>query len=295
MSKQIERLNYFIREAITIFKTNKVSNLLSILSLTLIFFIFSVVASSREVGHVFSNVLSRQAEISVYYNENTSSSARAQLIDEIKAIDGVKSIQEVSESEAYNRMKEVLGDDAAVLNYLESNPFLAFLEVDIDLNQVEQITETISALESIESVRDNIDILTGVRRFIHIITFAFAFVSIAMGISTIVLTSHIIRQGIYNNREQINTMTLLGAPVSFMLIPYLIEGLWITLSSGLIAMIINIGCIHILYSKMDSPLPFLPMPEMSQLITVSSGLLFLVALGLGIVGSLFGWYSVKDK
>lgn len=295
MSKQIELLRYFIREAITIFKTNRVSNLLSILSLTLIFFIFSVLASSREVGNRFASALSEQAEISVYYDEDLSGDARLQLIDAINRIEGVKSVAEISATEAYKRMKSVLGDDATVLNYLESNPFLAFLEIEVDLSQVERITESISTLESVETVRDNIDILKGVRRFIHIITFAFAFVSIAMGISTVVLTGHIIRQGIYNNREQITTMTLLGAPISFMIIPYLIEGLWITLSSGLVAMIINIGCVQILYSRMDSPLPFLPMPEMSRLISVSSGLLIVVALSLGIVGSLFGWYSVKDK
>ncbi|GAU77259.1 ABC transporter permease [Fusibacter sp. 3D3] len=295
MSRQIERLHYFIKEAITIFKTNKVSNLLSILSLTLIFFIFSVLASSREVGNTFASALSEQAEISVYYDENLSSDARLQLIDAIKVIEGVKSVQEISVTEAYERMKSVLGDDATVLNYLETNPFLAFLEIEIDLNRVESITAHIRTLENVDTVRDNIDILTGVRRFIHVVTFAFAFVSIAMGISTVVLTGHIIRQGIYNNREQITTMTLLGAPTAFMMIPYLIEGLWITLSSGLIAMVVNIQCIKILYSKMDSPLPFVPMPEMSKLISISSGLLILVALGLGIVGSLFGWYSVKEK
>ncbi|MBF4692708.1 cell division protein FtsX [Fusibacter ferrireducens] len=295
MSKQIELCRYFVREAITIFKTNKVSNLLSILSLALIFFIFSVLASGREVGKNFASALSEQAEVSVYYDDALSSEALLQLMDEIKGIEGVKSVQSISEEEAYERMKTVLGEDSTALNYLEMNPFLAFLEIEIDLGQVERIIESISTLENVDTVRDNIDILTGVRRFIQIITFAFAFVSIAMGISTVVLTSHIIRQGIYNNREQITTMTLLGAPASFMIIPYLIEGLWITLSSGLIAMIANMGGIQFLYSRMDSPLPFVPMPKMSQLIGASNGLLIAVALCLGIAGSLFGWYSVKDR
>lgn len=295
MSKSIELLQYFIKESYVIFRTNKISNVLSILSLSLIFFIFSVLAVSREVGNTFALALSDQAEVSVYYQEGISGNERTILVSSIADIEGVKGVVEISAEEASKRMKSVLGDDSAVLSYLETNPFLAFLEVSVDLNQVETVTHTLMQLEDVDTVRDNIDILQGVRRFIRIITYAFAFVSIAMGISTVVLTSHIIRQGIYNNREQITTMNLLGAPEHFMMIPYIIEGLWITLSSGLIAILVMNQCIRLLYLKVNAPLPFMPMPDMSHLLNISSALLLIASIGLGLIGSIFGWYSVKEK
>lgn len=295
MNKPIELLHYFIKEAYIIFRTNKISNILSILSLSLIFFIFSVLAVSREVGNTFATALSNQAEVSVYYEAPISSDDYIGLVKAIKDIEGVKDVTEITADEAYERMKSVLGNDAAVLSYLETNPFLAFLEVSVDLNQVESVTQALVKLDNVDTVRDNIDILQGVRRFIGIITYAFAFVSMAMGVSTVVLTGHIIRQGIYNNREQITTMNLLGAPEAFMMIPYLIEGLWITLSSGLIAALVINQSIRLVYLKADAPLPFMPMPEMKHLLNISGLLLLIASISLGLMGSIFGWYSVKEK
>ena len=111
-------------------------------------------------------------------------------------------------------------------------------------------------------------------------------------ISTIVIISHIIRLGIYNNREQINTLALLGAPKFFISFPYLLEGLLLTVGGGILAVVMTTLVIKYIYARMMGPLPFIPLPSVEILISNTLILIIAASTILGIVGSLIGLASI---
>lgn len=295
MIKYLKSTSYFIKESFIIFKSNFVSNLLSIVSLSLVFFLFTILLTGRYIASDIALELSNQAQISIYYDESISEIDVSELKFQIEAISGVENLKSVSSEEAKESMVSVLGKDAEILNYFEESPFSPFLEVEIDLDKFDDVLSELGKLNNITYIRDNYEILKNLKSFINILTFAFAFVSIAMAAITIILTSHIVRQGIYNNREQIKTLKLLGSPNAFMIIPHIIVGLFITMSSALIAIIFEYQIITFAFANYKSPLPFISLPSGTFVFNYSVLFLMITGFTLGICGSFLGWLSVKES
>lgn len=286
-------VGYFFREAKTIFSVDFLSNIFSIFSIGLIFFMLSMIFSGWWISNEVVEVLQKEAEINVFYNEELENLAINQLIEDIGEVQGVTEVNLIGEEESYNRMVDVLGKEASILELFSDNPFTSFIEVKINMEDVDSILGQLENVDNIEYIRDNKDVIDSLQRIITLLTIIGVLVITAVGISTLVVVSHIIRQGIYNNRDQINTLKLLGAPDSFIGFPFMLEGLVLTIggglfASGLIALAINYG-----YSKIGSFLLFIPLPTSESLISSMVVMNISIGVVLGVIGSLFGLSSAK--
>jgi len=285
--------SYFLKEAITVFRLNLLSNLLSLFSISLIFFIFAMMFCGWQVGNHVAGVLQSEAEINVYYSQNIGTEGALQLAEQIKGIYGVKEARLVDEKEAYDRMEKILGEESKVLDLFEENPFSPFLEVKIDLEQTNLILGGLKVLPGIEHVRNNKDVLDRIGSLARTIRIFGALVVIAVGISTLVIVSHMIRQGVEQNKGQISTLRLLGAPEIFIGTPFLLEGLFLTLGGALLAVLAAEFVISQVTSQLWPNFSFIPLPPagaISQQMFLTVGFL---ALLLGIAGSLLGLSSAK--
>ncbi|MDF2519880.1 MAG: hypothetical protein K0R84_508 [Clostridia bacterium] len=211
----------------------------------------------------------------------------------MKAIEGVRDISLVDQSEAYGRMKEILGKEAQVLEFFDDNPFSPFIEVRIDMQEMDEILAKLQLIPGIEHVRDNREVLGRLQDIAGVLKLLGYLIITAVAVSTLVIISHIIRQGIYNNREQIETMRLLGAPEGFIAIPFLFSGLLITIGGGILASILSGLAINYLYVSMTGPLPFIPLPPKDGMTAGVTGLIMLLSLVLGAIGGAFGLSSAR--
>lgn len=291
----IYNTGYFIREAKTIFKLNLLSNVFSLLSTGLIFFILAMVASSWWVSGQIAKAIQGEAEINVYFDGSMENTGVVKLVEDIKGIQSVREVRLVGEDEAYGRMEEILGKEASVLKYFEDNPFSSFIEVKIQLGQMEQILEKLNRMDGIEYIRDNREILERIRSLSEVLDFLGYLVLFAVGISTLVIISHIIRLGVYNNREQIETLRLLGAPETFIALPFLLTGLVLTLGGGMIASALASFAIKTVYTHVAGPLPFIPLPSRETLTWGVAALVISLSAVLGLAGSFFGLSPGKGK
>jgi cell division transport system permease protein len=271
------------------------SNIISIFSIGLIFFILSLIISGFWVSSRVVEVLKGDAEVSVYFDDSYDNSDALKLVDKIKSIDGVSGVRLVEKEEAYSRMEDILGRDAEVLQYFDDNPFSPFLEVKINLERMDSVLKSINGVQGVNYVRDNSDVLNRIRDISNTLRLLGYLVIAAVGISTIVIISHIIRTGIYNNREHINTLRLLGAPDTFIAFPFLLEGLLLTLGGGIIAAVLSSLSLNYLFTKISGPLPFIPLPPVGEMVSNLVILVMALSAFLGIAGSLFGLSSVRDR
>ena len=115
----------------------------------------------------------------------------------------------------------------------------------------------------------------------------------AVGITTLIILSHLIRQGIYINREQINTLRLLGAPSSFIGTPYILIGFVLMLVGGLVATGLIIMMINNTYGQISGVIPFLPLPAKEELVYKITIAIPSLSVFLGIFGSLLGLGSIR--
>ena len=98
-----------------------------------------------------------------------------------------------------------------------------------------------------------------------------------------------IRLSIENRREQLRVMLLVGATSGFVQLPFLIEGLLLTLSAALIALALGNIAYRYAANMLQNLLPFLPVLSSEDLLKASLGLLALAAF-LGFFGA---WLSVR--
>ncbi len=295
MKTYIYNFRYFIKESIDIFRLNLISNIFSLLSTGLIFFVLTLIIAGWNISSSVTEAIKGESEISVYFQEGLTDTEIKEMTKSITNVQGVKSVNLVNEEEAYARMERVLGDDAQVLSFFEDNPFDAFLEVGIELSEIDTIVGRLSQMEYVELVRDNKEVLNRLSHMSDVLNLISYLALTAVGITTLVIMSHIIRQGIYHHREQINTLELLGAPKYFIALPFYIEGIGMTLTGGLLSLILSHFVLSEIYTQVSGPLPFIPMPDqgsvMQNLILMIIGL----SLILGFLGSAFGVSSSKGK
>lgn len=295
MKTIINNFGYFIKEARTIIKINLMSNILSILSIGLILFFAAAALSGWWISSQVVEALENEAEINVYFADDIEKGKVENMIKDIKTLDGVEDVRLVDENEAYNRMEDILGKEAKVLEYLDENPFSPYIEVRIDLESMESIIEGLKNIEGIEQIRDNREILNKIRSLSSVLeTLGYIFIA-AVGVSTLIIVSHIIRTGIYENREQINTLILLGAPEGFISLPFIIEGLVITLGGGFLASIMSSLSLRYVYSSMTGPLPFIPLPHQESIEINLIVIIMLLSIAFGLLGSLSGLRSARRR
>jgi cell division transport system permease protein len=295
MKNALYNTGYFLKEAKKIIRLNWLSNVFSFLSTGLVLFVLAVVVSGWSISNMLVETLQNEAEISAYLDGDTVTSQTLELVETIKGIDGVWDARLVDQTEAYGRMEAALGEEARILGLFEENPFEAFIEVRINLDEMEAVLERVESLPGIDYVRDNREVLGRIQSITEGLKNLGILIIAAVGISTLVIISHIIRQGIYNNRAQIATLKLLGAPDSFIGFPFVLAGLLLTLAGGVLAAVFTVLLINHGYGYMSGSISFVPLPPRSQLILGVVMMIGTVSATLGVLGSLFGLSSTKNS
>ena len=288
-------IGYFMMEAKRTLRFNPLSNLVSVIGTGLILFLLGMVLVGWSVGDQLIASLRDEAEVSVYLVEGTDKEEALALVATIKKIEGVFDASYIDETQAQAQMEEMLGEEAQILELFEENPFEAFLEVRINLEQMDTVLNDVKDLQSIEYVRDNREVLEQIKGITDGLKLLGTLVILAVGITTLIIISHMIRQGIYNNKEQINTLRLLGAPNSFIGFPFVLTGTLLTLCGGGLAMLLLIVIINGGYNQLSNSIPFIPMPTQSDLRDKVSFTLLAVSILLGLLGSMFGLSSIKNE
>jgi len=295
MKNILYNVGYFLKEAKTIIRLNLLSNIFSLLSTGLIFFILAMAISGWWISNQVVEAIQGEAEVSVYFTEGLDNAGVTKLVQKIRGISGVGEARLVDENEAYSRMEEILGKEARVLEYFEDNPFSPFIEVKIHMVEIDSILKELSLMAGVEHVRDNREVLERIHSIAGALKLLGCLIVAAVGISTIVIISHIIRTGIYDNREEINTLRLLGAPEAFIAFPFLLEGLLLTLSGGVMAAFLAAFALKYVYAGMAGPLPFIPLPPREALTLNLVIMVMSLCVVLGTAGSFFGFLSAKSS
>jgi len=290
----LSNTGYFFKEIKNIIKTNLLSNIFSFVGTFLILFILAMVVAGWNISNSLVQMLKDEAEISAYFDESISLSDYDKLSAQLRELEGVLNVRVVDESEAYEKMKNVLGNEAEILGLFEDNPFEAYLEVRIELDEAGRLTEEIQGIRGIRYVRDNREVLKQIEGIVNTLNSIGFLIIAAVGITTLVIISHLIRQGIYNNMHQIQTLKLLGASDTFIGFPFFMVGLLITLGGGLLASIIMVLLINTGFAQMSGSIRFIPLPPEAELVQTVVAVILSVSAVLGVLGSLFGLTSIKE-
>ena len=211
----------------------------------------SIVLLSLVVSATFSNTVNQitnKIDISVYLKDSVTLPQTDNLLKELKSLPNIKDVQYLSKEEVLRQYEAQNASNQQLSLAINetSNPLPATIHIKTyDLNKIESVKSfldkpNISSLQSnppsysgsLKTAINNIAHATDVLRKLGVIAIAvFAFISALIIFNTI-------RMAIFNRRDEIQIMRLLGASTAFIRGPFIVESSIYGLLSAVFSVII---------------------------------------------------------
>ena len=282
---------YLIGEGFSnVFKNKKSTgaSLMIMCATMIIFGIFLILGEN--INHFVSEVESAQG-IQVFINNDATQEQMDTLGEQIRALDGVSTVEFVSKEQALEQMKERFGEQQDLLDgYEENNIFPAsYIVTMTDLTRSEEIQNQILTFENVkkitsrdETVSTLIDLANGIKIVTGVILALLIIISVFIIANTIKLTVHA-------RRKEISIMKYVGATNGFIRWPFIVEGMII----GIIASVISIVIVGVAYNFIVQSMVSSEFMQVINMSLVSfndmfSSIIFvymLLGIGIGAVGS----------
>lgn len=212
-----------------------ISILVIIVSIYSIGMIYYFLNYSNEVKKGIENKI----EISFYLIRDTNELRIKEIENEIKNMKGVESVRYISPEDALDELIKEYPEYESIFKDLEKNPLPPTFFVKPDsVYSINDITSKISKIPEVSDFFYSKDLVDKLLFSIRTFTFlSIIVVSIFVGIFVFFLGSNI-TLSIYNRREDIEIMKLVGTQPSFIIIPFYIEGIILSIFGGTISSIL---------------------------------------------------------
>lgn len=231
---------------------------MAVMLITLTIVLFSVIANAT-----FSNTIHQitdKIDISVYLKDSVDQSARDKLIGQVKALPNVKTVTYISKDQALTTYKAQNAGNTDLLVAISQtdNPLPATLDIKPkDPNKIGDIKTFLDKPE-VQALQSDATSYSGDRKeAVDKITHATSFMRRAgvIGVLVFALISMLIifntiQMAIFNRRDELTIMRLLGASTSFIRGPFVVE----SVLYGVFAAIISVVLLNGLFAVSASTL-----------------------------------------
>jgi cell division transport system permease protein len=225
---------------------------MAVMVITLTIVLFSIIANATFANTV--KQITDKIDISVYLKDNVTDQQRNKLIDDIKGIENVRSVEYVSKDqalEAYKKQNEGNLDLLLAISQTD-NPLPASLQIKPkDPNKIQDIKDYLEKPEVKDLQSDETSYSGDRKEAIDKISKATAFFGRAGFAGVIVFTLvsmliifNTIRMAIFNRRDELQIMRLLGASTWFIRGPFVVE----TIIYGIVSALISVTLVNTLFS-----------------------------------------------
>lgn len=285
------RFGYYLKQTFSQMKRNfgmYITSTVAITAMMLILGLFFV--AFVNVDLFASTVKQNYNVVQAYVNDENATQDNDALQKTIEGISGVESAKYVSKDEAFVTLQERWGDNAYLLDNMQSNPLPnSFMVYVTDSDAAERVATTLKKTDGVNDIvyyQDTINKLARVTSFIEIgsiVVMAF------LVVISILIVANTIKLTVFNREKEIGIMKYLGATDWFVRAPFILGGIFI----GLLSSGIATGLIYVIYKNLMDMLG-LNLARMLSVSFVPVGylitnlMIIFVALGVGIgtVGSI---------
>lgn len=181
------------------------------------------------------------AEISVFLEENISEADIQQLIKRLRTWPEINNLVYISADQALEEFRQLSGFGDAV-DYLDKNPLPNILlvypqERHDSPGAAKILLDKITLQREVDSGKLDIEWLERLHAILAVANELVSMVTILLFFAVILIVGNTIRLNIFNKRNEILVMKLVGATDSFIQRPFLYTGFWYGFLGGLMAWI----------------------------------------------------------
>lgn len=232
-------MNYLFGQGMKNIWTNRIMSVASfcILSVSLLLIGFTLLFTAN-INRFVSGVENKN-EVVIFLDEDVDLTMASAMENTIRNIQNVESVVFYSKDEALEDMKKSMESDNAdqLFSYVgEDNPLPDAFRIRIaDIEEISPTLMDINRLDGIDSIKsptDFINILTGLKRFIGIVS---AVILLALILVSLVIISNAARASVDIRKREIAIMKLVGATNTFIKVPFFVEGMFLGALAGIFA------------------------------------------------------------
>lgn len=285
------RLAYSIKQSFSQMGRNKGMYFTSICAITAMMLILGLFFVAFVNVDTFTATLKENYNVvQVYMDDENSKDDNKELGKTIEAMNGVDKVDFVSKDEALKTLKKRWGDNAYLLDNLQSNPlpnsYMVYVEDSDAAASVSKAAEGTDGVSDVVYYQDTIEKLAAVTHFIEV---GSVVVMVFLIIISILIVANTIKLTVFNREKEISIMKYLGATDWFVRGPFIYGGIFM----GILSSAVATGLIYVIYSKLMKVIG----ADVARMLSVTlvpaeyltvNLLIIFVALGVGIgtVGSI---------
>ena len=243
----IDRFLYLVSEGIRSLWRTKTTVLatISAIGIAASFVVFSAVVGENISGII--QIARGQYEFQVFFSEDIDNIRAAELVDQIGAIEGIKSTSLITKEEAADIFQREFGEN--IFDLLEENPLppgsVLKLQQPKDRKiEVNPIIKQIELVEGVDEVRYQERLISLIERYYKGFFAAVTALAAAILFGTVILISNTIRLSIYARQDLIRILKLVGATDRFVGFPFMIEGILEGFFGSLLAAAVSYGFVE---------------------------------------------------
>jgi cell division transport system permease protein len=296
------RLSFFLSEALESLRRNWVMTIASVLTVLVTMAILGVVLVTDKNLKEGTTSLTNRVEVEVFVKgAPPQQSSIDALRAKIAAMPEVKSFTFVSQAQALQDLKKMLGSNASqIIGNLQSNPLPASYKIFVkNPNDVDRVAARFFTDPNVDNTPGHTDGVSYAKQTVrnllgtvNLIEKAMWVITVLFALAAILLTSTTVRLSIFARRREVEIMQLVGATNWFIRWPFIFEGFITGLVGSFAAALAVWGANVLVYnwihsSKLDFLRP-IKYPLVAQSGSWPLGLiptLVLVGAVLGALGS----------
>jgi cell division transport system permease protein len=233
---------------------------MAVMIITLTIVLFSVIANATFSYTV--QTIRDKIDISVYLKDSVTDARRNELITDLKKIDNVRAINYIDKTSALKNYIALNKDniDLQLAISQTDNPLPASLQIKVkDADKFEPIKKYLEKAE-IKALQSDVTSYSGDRKeAIDKIAKATSFIRkagivgvIVFALISVLIIFNTIQMAIFNRRDELSIMRLLGASKWYIRGPFLVESLFIGVSSAVISIVLCNGVFSIANTTLNA-------------------------------------------
>jgi len=224
----------------------------AVMSVTLII-VFITLSARQVLVDTVSNV-SKRADMSIYLKGDTPEKTIKTIKSRIEKLDNVDSVKYISAEEAREKQAEQYKDNPDTLEAIResSNEMSATLRVSVkELNNQQSLNNFVKTNDLYKKYKDpNREPSFSVGNWVRLASIGGSIATVVFVVISSLVVFNTIRMAIFNRKDEIEMMKLIGAERSFIRGPFIVEAIMYGFIAAIIATIVGYGLLILAHDPM---------------------------------------------
>lgn len=233
--------------------------------------------------------LESKNEIRVFIDDSYSTAEAKSIGTQLSKIDNINEREFITKEEAFDSFAKKFEDPHA-FDGISAETFRDRFKIVLkDNEKLDETIDEIMSIEGVASVKAPFDVIDGfiaAERMLNVVSLA---IIIVLFVVSLFVISNTVKLAMYDRKEEIGIMKMVGATNAFIRFPFVIEGTILGLISAAIAFVVEYFLYDLIFTKLsraatETLVQFVPFK--GPIVYITAAAFLIVGLLVGILGSL---------